>query len=358
MTSPSVVPTPNKRSLHLPKSCILVPSNRAITRARPSAKFMDLPLEIFQSIHMYSGSESLPVVNKYLQSRFSNVYYKARWVLYKQCPTKDQLCNTYTNKSGASQLDIILTRRLCDKEVLLRVLEIWENQLRQYEREERAKQLELWEREKEQERQRCWSSPNPEETPPEPEPPYPSPRATRIPRRLLRTRPGTQPRLDPYVRFLVGRFQILPDADGCYPLLRGAADRNYELIQWLIQLGASVTTNESIAFKAAIVNQDLKMMRLLMQPDEKKYGKKRQLTVTNRVPLFCRMPCARQWVDLALQHKAYDIVRWLVDEKGLTPSLKGIMNLESAGYNCFEQEHPQEKAPRQEQRRKNKKRKL
>ncbi|BEI83263.1 hypothetical protein CcaverHIS002_0311310 [Cutaneotrichosporon cavernicola] len=360
MITPKAVPKANKPPLNFPASCTLVPSDKAIRRAIPSAKFLDLPLEILERIHMYSESEALPIVNKHLKSRFSSVHYKAHWVLYTRGPTKSHLCNTST-KSGVTRLDSILTRRLCNKEVLLRVLEIWEKRLRQFDREDRERQLKLWERQQEQRR---WSGHEPEVTPPQPDPPRPSPLATRIPRRLLRTRPGAKPGIDPYVRFLVHKFNIPPDADGCYPLIRGAADRNYELVEWLLRRGTSVTKNDNLALKAAIMNQDLKMLRLLIEPEGYRYNKEKQAHITKHsdpVPLPDRTQCRREWVDLALQYKAYDIVHWLVDEKGLTPSLNRIMNLESAGYKCSELERLQEMAPqpkKQGQEKKNKKRKF
>ncbi|BEJ14098.1 hypothetical protein CspHIS471_0312720 [Cutaneotrichosporon sp. HIS471] len=360
MITPKAVPKTKKPPLNLPASCILVPSDKAITRAIPSAKFLDLPLEILERIHMYSESEALPIVNKHLKARFSSVHYKAHWVLYTRGPTKSHLCNTST-KSGVTRLDSILTRRLCNKEVLLRVLEIWEKRLRQFDREDRERQLKLWERQQEQRR---WSGHEPGVTPPPPDSPRPSPLATRIPRRLLRTRPGAKPGIDPYVRFLVHKFNIPPDADGCYPLIRGAADRNYELVEWLLRRGTSVTKNDNLALKAAIMNQDLKMLRLLIEPEGYRYNKEKQAHITKHsdpVPLPDRTQCRREWVDLALQYKAYDIVHWLVDEKGLTPSLNRIMNLESAGYKCSELERLQEMAPqpkKQGQEKKNKKRKF
>jgi hypothetical protein len=49
MTRSELAPTPKLPTLKLPKSCALVPSDKVITRARPSAKFSDLPLEVSSS---------------------------------------------------------------------------------------------------------------------------------------------------------------------------------------------------------------------------------------------------------------------------------------------------------------------
>jgi succinate dehydrogenase flavin-adding protein (antitoxin of CptAB toxin-antitoxin module) len=194
-------------------------------------------------------------------------------------------------------------------------MELWEKRLREYERKDRERQLKEFAHLQDRRRQ---SGHEPGDPPSAPAPrrlPFP----TKIPRRLLRTPPGAEPRVDTFVKFLVREFKISVDADHCYAIKRGAADGNYRLVKFLLKRGASVTQNEHIAFKAAINNKDLEMMKLLVEPSGFKINKKTGAPVTSAtgdpVPLPDRLNCPREWVDLALRNKAYDIVRWLVDEK-------------------------------------------
>lgn len=292
---------------------------------------------------MHSQSEALPVVNWRLRRAFAGVNYKARWAMHTRCPRKEQICNT-DKKGGAPPLDLILARRFCNKEVLLRVMKVWEGRLREYERKEREEQLQEWELENERRRE---SGHEAGLDPPAAPTPRPLPRPTKIPRRLLRTPPGEMPGVDPFARFLVQHFSISPDADNSYALRRGAADGNYELVEWMLSLGAKVTKNEDVAFKAAIMNNDIKMLRLLIEPEGSK--------LTNK-PRPDRIQCQREWVDLALKNKAYDVVHWLVDEKGecvyragltpgLTPSLDRILGLQPAGYDPNKLQEMMAKAP-------------
>ncbi|CAK9780484.1 hypothetical protein CC85DRAFT_283454 [Cutaneotrichosporon oleaginosum] len=313
-------------SLNLPRSCALVSSAKVVTRVQPSARLFDLPDEILRQIHLYSGSAAFGVVDKQMRISFDDINYKARWALYTRCTAKEQICSA---KKGAAVLDQILSLRLCNQDVLERVLELWERRLRDYERAEREEQLRQWERSKEHQ---LWDGLEPGDTPPPPSPPRPTPRPNKIPRRLLRTPEGARPRLHPFVRYLVERFDIPPDADSSYPLMRGAADANYELVRFLLERGAKVTMSEHIAFRAAIHNKDLKMMKLLVEVDDQQPTEHGGSGARN-IPLLKsdRLQCPREWVDLALKSEAYDIAHWLVDEKGLTPSLDRIMSLEVAG---------------------------
>lgn len=249
--------------------------------------------QLVQSIHIYSGSDALPLVNKHMHQVLGGVNYCARWSLYN-----------FADKSGAHfktlelALDGILRRRFCTQEVVERILELWSL------REERRMG-----------QQRLRASDAPSTPRLRASPPL---IAKSIPRRLVRASPSTPTRIHPLILWLFTTFKLTLDLDSSqgYALKRAALDGNYELVEWLLKHGASVTKNKQLCFKAAILNNDLRMMKLLLEPGWKRRedGTVKMDNIGDPVKHEDRMQPPQEWMHLALENRSKDIVLYLVDK--------------------------------------------
>lgn len=244
--------------------------------------------QILQAVHIYSGSDALPFVNKRTRQALSGVSYLARWSLY------NYTVNGVKSRASETVLDGLLKRRFCTIEVVERVLELWDLSFGL---------------------KRSFAASDVPSTPERP--PVPPLMVRHIPRRLLRTTAATQPRIHPMIPWLVDKFGFSVDADSSFALKRAALDQNYELAEWLLARGANVRKNGMLSFKAAIMTKDLRMLKLLIEPGYQVDADGKQVLDEHGVPVkeADRVDAPQEWVDLALQHGARDIVLWLVEKK-------------------------------------------
>lgn len=253
---------------------------------------MILTPQLVQLVHIYSLSDALPFVDKrtYEYFKYSGTYYRARWCL----------AVARRIRRSSDLLDYVLTRPVATKEVIERIVQIWEEE---------------------------HGGGRGRRTPPapdDPEPATPSPltaptlRVRFIPRRLVRTPQGREPHLDPLIPWLVDKFGIDIDADKSYPLKRGAFDRNYELVEFLLSRGAKVSANQHLAIQAAIKNKDLRMLKMLIDGGPLLDDDEKPILGANGEPIQRRdrVQLRRSWVDAAIEEGANDIVKWLIQEKG------------------------------------------
>ncbi|KZT35507.1 hypothetical protein SISSUDRAFT_1064429 [Sistotremastrum suecicum HHB10207 ss-3] len=100
-----------------------------------------------------------------------------------------------------------------------------------------------------------------------------------------------------------------------YPLTRAVFANHLPLIDHLLSKGASPKAKNCFPIRVAIQKGDLALVKRLVEPpdsrDPSRPGK--------RVKLADRVTLTSELMDLASKRRAFDIVEWMFEEKGVLP---------------------------------------
>ncbi|KAJ9118911.1 hypothetical protein QFC24_005874 [Naganishia onofrii] len=227
----------------------------------------DLPVDILHEIHLFSLSEHLPLLNRYLYAALSRptATRAARWLIRKYYDGGSSLQRGQQQQRQQQQRDSrwlckALECGVCDLEVLCELERIWRDEEGDGGEDDAAVSASGLH----SPRTRSLSRPplqcpllpkrifRHRRTPPVAPPPPPPGPATPV------------PRIDPLLRHLFNHYTPNPNSHRGYPLSRAVLHGDTQLIEYLLRRGADPREKDFLAVQIGVSRRDVGVVRLLV----------------------------------------------------------------------------------------------
>ncbi|WRT68022.1 uncharacterized protein IL334_004997 [Kwoniella shivajii] len=185
-----------------------------------------------------------------------------------------------------------------------------------------------------------------------PEPTLPALSCTELPRRLFRNPSNVSEPVHPLIQYLFSTYTPSPNSHKGYPLFRAILTSNCDLVSYLLSQGADPGIRDCFALEIAISRKDLRMVRILVEPDPPDTStkalspNKEAVKKGKKFKLGDRVKIGTNMVEKAIQTGSKDIINYFVYEKKVMPPLQSIMSLGKPDRNQTPKTQQRKKQPR------------